>query len=223
MNANTDKPVSPQTTPESVRGSAVTPCIREALDRSFRRGQVSGGLEWIKFLDEELAYTELVEALESVLSHLPQGVISHTIWEDDDGTIIYYDWYTNARAVLAKIALQSPDKEGQQDTGAEGQKGVLTKMNENVETKEFKPDRVWNCPLKHVRVLFAEGIAGDPVFFCPECNRKFEEAKEPLPNDDFKVGEQARCPLDHVHVLFAEGLTFTHPFFLCPVCSKRFI
>jgi hypothetical protein len=78
--------------------------------------------------------------------------------------------------------------------------------------------RIFECPLGHTRLILHDGVTGELISFCPECNRKFEENQSEV----FEVGEQYRCELGHADVLFAPGLTFTHPFFLCPICSGRF-
>lgn len=42
----------------------------------------------------------LLKLMEKVLAHLPQDTVSVTLWDEDDGTIIYHPWYLEATAVI---------------------------------------------------------------------------------------------------------------------------
>ena len=42
----------------------------------------------------------LLKLMEKVLAHLPQNTVSVTLWDEDDGTIVYHPWYLEATAVI---------------------------------------------------------------------------------------------------------------------------
>lgn len=111
--------MNPQTTPKGVQGSALSLSrrFRSALKRALRRSsEPSETSNVLELLEEELAYTELVEALEETLCAHCKAVLHGAQRTIQTRCTMACK---NQLAVLAKIAsIQSPAQEGQQDTGA---------------------------------------------------------------------------------------------------------
>lgn len=97
-----DKPVNPQATPESVQGPAMSSRFAQAVLRAHVRVP-NEHWSMLTLLEQELAYTELVEALEGTLeaAETMYPAIFKTL-----GGFSEQPFVMRARAVLAKIAIK---------------------------------------------------------------------------------------------------------------------